>query len=58
MQEEAAAKKKKKFLWVFKWTVEKPVHEVLDAIRNMPCVDQVVVGDFQAFGNSDRFLEV
>ena len=54
----ADAKKKKKFLWIFTYHVAKPINEVLDEVQKIDCVDEALVGDFEAYGNVDRFLEV
>lgn len=54
----ANAKKRKKFLWIFTYHVEKPALQVLEEVKKIPCVDEALVGEFEAYGNLDRFLEV
>lgn len=46
MEREASEKKTEKFLWVFKYSVEKPAAEILEVIRSLPCVDEALVGQF------------
>lgn len=54
----ANSKEKKKFLWILTIRVSKSTGQVLNEAMRIPCVKKVVVGDFEAYGNVDRFIEV